>query len=110
MVSAEEDDRPYRKQKYAVWGNSRFFDSEQGVPQGFTFAPNAAPDAYKRKNVERRRSSWECCLRTILLGLYDTPGGLQTQIDAAHDFDDTWRLSATVKKCAIMICNEDTSR
>ncbi|CAB1107901.1 unnamed protein product [Ectocarpus sp. CCAP 1310/34] len=37
----------------------------------------------------------------------DTPEGLQLQIDAAKKFTDRWRLSANVKKSAVMVCNEN---
>lgn len=41
------------------------------------------------------------------VGVSDTPEGLQLQIDAAKKFTDKLRLSANVKKSAVMVCNED---
>ncbi|CAN0327448.1 unnamed protein product [Ectocarpus sp. 12 AP-2014] len=41
------------------------------------------------------------------VGVSGTPEGLQMQIDAAKEFADKWRLSANVKKSAVMVCNED---
>ncbi|CAB1116628.1 unnamed protein product [Ectocarpus sp. CCAP 1310/34] len=41
------------------------------------------------------------------VGMSDTPEGLQLQIDAAKKFTDKWRLSANVKKSAVMVCNEN---
>ena len=41
-----------------------------------------------------------------VVGMSDTPEGLQLQIDAAKEFTDKWRLSANVKKSAVMVCNE----
>ena len=32
------------------------------------------------------------------------------QIDAAKVFTDKWRLSANVKKSAVMVCNEDKQK
>ena len=42
------------------------------------------------------------------VGMSDTPEGLQLQIDAAKEFTDKWRLSANVKKSAVIVCNEDS--
>ena len=39
------------------------------------------------------------------VGMSDAPEGLQMQIDAAKAYTDTWRLSANVKKSAVMVCD-----
>ena len=41
------------------------------------------------------------------MGISETPEGLQKQIDKALEHTRKWRVTANVKKCAVVICNED---
>ena len=41
------------------------------------------------------------------MGISETPEGLQKQIDEALEHTRKWRVTANVKKCAVVICNED---
>lgn len=47
------------------------------------------------------------CLERNIVGMSDTPEGLQLQIDAAKGFANEWRLSTNAIKCAVVVCNED---
>ena len=38
-----------------------------------------------------------------------TPKGLQKQIDKALEYTRKWRVTANVKKCAVVVCNEDNA-
>ena len=42
------------------------------------------------------------------VGMSQTPKGLQKQIEKARAYTRTWRVTANVKKCAVVVCNEDT--
>ncbi|CAB1103975.1 unnamed protein product [Ectocarpus sp. CCAP 1310/34] len=78
---------------------SKFFDIEQGVPQGCTLSPTL----FQGKET----SVSGMLFADDFVGMSDTPEGLQLQIDAAKKFTDKWRLSANVKKRAVMVCNEN---
>ena len=41
------------------------------------------------------------------VGISETPEGLQQQIEKALDYTREWRVAADVKKCAVVVCNED---
>ena len=41
------------------------------------------------------------------VGISDTPEGLQTQIEKALEYTRKWRVTATVSKCAVLVCDED---
>ena len=95
---------------------SEFFDIEQGVPQGCTLSPTLFQIFINDmlKVVEAVGEGVEVGDHSVsgllfaddFVGMADTPEGLQKQIDAALKFTRKWRLSANVKKCAVMICNE----
>ena len=40
-------------------------------------------------------------------GISETPNGLQKQIEKALEYTRKWRVTANVKKCAVVVCNED---
>ena len=98
---------------------SKFFDIEQGVPQGCTLSPTLLEGFFNdllevveavRKGVkvgDTETSVSGMLFADDFVGMSDTPEGLQLQIDAAKKFTDKWRLSANVKKSAVMVCNED---
>ena len=37
----------------------------------------------------------------------ETPGGLQKQIEKVLGYTRTWRVTANVKTCAVVVCNKD---
>ena len=41
------------------------------------------------------------------VGISETPEGLRKQIQKAPESTRKWRLTANVKKCAVVVCNED---
>ena len=41
------------------------------------------------------------------VGISETPQGLQKQIGKAVEYTRNWRVTANVKKCAVVVCNED---
>ena len=41
------------------------------------------------------------------VGISETPQGLQEQIEEALEYTRKWRVTANVKKCAVVVCNED---
>ncbi|CAB1117831.1 unnamed protein product [Ectocarpus sp. CCAP 1310/34] len=98
---------------------SKFFDIEQGVPQGCTLSPtlfqvfiNDLLEVVEavRKGVKVGDTATSCSRMLFadnFVGMSDTPEGLQLQIDAAKKFTDKWRLSANVKKSAVMVCNDN---
>ncbi|CAB1115185.1 unnamed protein product [Ectocarpus sp. CCAP 1310/34] len=96
---------------------SKFFDIEQGVPQGCTLSPTLfqvfindlleVVDAV-RKGVrvgDTATSVSGMLFADDFVGMSDTPEGLQLQIDAAKKYTDKWSLSANVTTSAIMVCN-----
>ncbi|CAB1103133.1 unnamed protein product [Ectocarpus sp. CCAP 1310/34] len=98
---------------------SKFFDIEQGVPQGCTLSPtlfqvfiNDLLEVVEAVRKGVKVGDTETSVSGMLfaddfVGMSDTPEGLQLQIDAAKKFTDKWRLSANVQKSAVMVCNEN---
>ncbi|CAB1097434.1 unnamed protein product [Ectocarpus sp. CCAP 1310/34] len=98
---------------------SKFFDIEQGVPQGCTLSPtlfqvfiNDLLEVVEAVRKGVKVGDTETSVSGMLfaddfVGMSDTPEGLQLQIDAAKKFTDKWRLSADVEKSAVMVCNEN---
>ncbi|CAB1118469.1 unnamed protein product [Ectocarpus sp. CCAP 1310/34] len=98
---------------------SKFFDIEQGVPQGGALSPTlfqvsidhllevveAVRQGVKVGDTETSVSGM--LFADDFVGMSDTPEGLQLKIDAAKKFTDKWRLPANVKKSAVMACNEN---
>ena len=41
------------------------------------------------------------------VGISETPEGLQKQIEKALQANGRWRVTANVKKCAVVVFNED---
>ena len=41
------------------------------------------------------------------VGMSETPEGLQEQLDEALKYTRKWRVTANVKMCAVVVCNED---
>ena len=41
------------------------------------------------------------------VGISETPEGLQKQIEKALEYTGIWRVTANVKKCTVVVCNED---
>ena len=41
------------------------------------------------------------------VGISETPEGLQKQIEKALEYTRKWRVTANVKKCAVVVRNED---
>ena len=37
----------------------------------------------------------------------ETPEGLQKQIEKALEYNRIWRVTANVRKCAVVVCSED---
>ena len=42
-----------------------------------------------------------------LVGISEAPEGLQEQIGKALDYTRKWKVTANVKKCAVVVCIED---
>ena len=41
------------------------------------------------------------------VGISETSEGLQKRIEKALEYTRKWRVTAIVKKCAVVVCNED---
>ena len=41
------------------------------------------------------------------VGISEIPEGLQKQIEKAAEYTRKWRVTANVKTCAVVVCNED---
>ncbi|CAB1110533.1 unnamed protein product [Ectocarpus sp. CCAP 1310/34] len=92
---------------------SKFFDIEQGVPQGCTLSPtlfqvfiNDLLEVVEAVRKGVKVGDTETSVSGMLfaddfVGMSDTPEGLQLQIDAAKKFTDKWILSANVNKSAV---------
>ncbi|CAB1106679.1 unnamed protein product [Ectocarpus sp. CCAP 1310/34] len=82
---------------------SKFFDIEQGVPQGCTLSPtlfqvfiNDLLEVVEAVRKGVKVGGTETSVSGMLfaddfVGMSDTPEGLQLQIDAAKKFTDKWR-------------------
>ena len=46
-------------------------------------------------------------MRMISWENVETPEGLQKQIEKSLECTRKWRVTANVKKCAVVVCNED---
>ncbi|CAB1111402.1 unnamed protein product [Ectocarpus sp. CCAP 1310/34] len=68
-----------------------------GVPQGCTLSPTLS-QVFINDLLE--------VVKAVREGVSDTPEVLQLQIDAAKRFTEKRRLSANVKKSAVMVCND----
>ena len=42
-----------------------------------------------------------------VVGISGIPGGLQKQIEKAQEYTRKWRVTANLKKCAVVVCIED---
>ena len=42
-------------------------------------------------------------------GISENPEGLQKQVDKALEYTRQWRVTANVKKCSAVVCNEGES-
>ena len=41
------------------------------------------------------------------VGISESPEGLRKQIEKALEYTRKWRVTANVKKCAVVVCKED---
>ena len=41
------------------------------------------------------------------MGISETPEGLEKQIERVLEYTGKWRVTANVKKCAVVVCNQD---
>ena len=41
------------------------------------------------------------------VGISETPEGLQKRIEKSLDYTTKWRVTANVKKCVVVVCNEN---
>ena len=41
------------------------------------------------------------------VGISETPEGLQKQIEKALEYTRKWRVTANIKTCPVVVCNED---
>ncbi|CAB1115356.1 unnamed protein product [Ectocarpus sp. CCAP 1310/34] len=92
---------------------SKFFDIEQGVPQGCTLSPtlfqvfiNDLLEVVEAVRKGVKVGDTETSVSGMLfmddfVGMSDTPEELQLQLDTTTKFTDKWRLSANVKKMEI---------
>ena len=96
---------------------SRQVNIAQRGAQGCTLSPNifkvcvndliVAVEAAKRGVTVGEDTVSGLMFADDFVGISETPEGLQKQTDNAVEYTRKWRVTANVKKCAVVICNED---
>ncbi|CAB1105719.1 unnamed protein product [Ectocarpus sp. CCAP 1310/34] len=81
---------------------SKFFDIEQGVPQGCTLSPTLF-----QVFINDLLEVVEAVRKGVKVGDTKTSVSGMLFADDYVKFTDKWRLSAYVKKSAVMVCNEN---
>ena len=96
---------------------SKYVDILQGVAQGCTLSPNlfkvyindmiVAVEAASQGVTVGEDTVSGLMFADDFVCISETPEGLQTQIEKALEYTRKWRVTANVKKCAVVVCNED---
>ena len=96
---------------------SNYVDILQGVAQGCTLSPNlfkvyindmiVAVEAAKQGVPVGDDTVSGLMFADDFVCISETPEGLQKQIGKALEYTRKWRVTANVKKCAVVVCNED---
>ena len=95
---------------------SKYVDILQGAAQGCTLSPNlfkvyindmiVAVEAAKQGVTVGEDAVSGLMFADDFVGISETPQGLQ-QIEKTVEYIRKWRVTANVKKCAVVVCNED---
>ncbi|MEP2874451.1 MAG: reverse transcriptase domain-containing protein [Hyphomicrobiales bacterium] len=96
---------------------SKYVDILQGVAQRCTLSPNlfkiyindliVAVEAARQGVTVGEDTVSGLMFADDFVGISETPEGLQKQIEKALEYTRKWRVTANVKKCAVVVCNED---
>ena len=99
---------------------SKDVNISQGVAQGCTVSPNlfkvyiddmiVAVEAAKQGVTMGEDTVSGLMFADDFVGISETPEGLQEQVEKALEYTRKWRVTANVKKCAVVVvvvCNED---
>ena len=99
---------------------SKYVDILEGVAQGCTLSPNlfkvyindmiVAVEAAKQGVTMREDTVSGLMFADDFVGISETSKGLQDQIEKAlvkNEYTKKWRVTANVKKCAVVACNKD---
>ena len=96
---------------------SKYVDILQGVAQGCTISPNqfkvyindmiVAVEAAKQGVTVEEDTVSGLMFADDFMGVSETPPRLQKQEEKALEYTRKWRVTANVKKCAVIVCNED---
>ena len=65
-----------------------------------------AVEAAKQGVTVREGTVSGLMLADDFVGTSETPEGLQKQIEQALEYTRKWRVTANVKKCAVVVCDE----
>ena len=96
---------------------SKYVDILQGFAHGCTLSPNLVK-VYINDTIvvveaaEQGVSVGEDAVSGVMfvrdfVGISETSEGLQKRIEKALEYTRKWRVTAIVKKCAVVVCNED---
>ena len=98
-----------------------YVDILQGVAQGYTLSPNIfnicindlilivliAVEAANQEVTVGEDTVSGLVFADDLMGMSETPEGLQKQIEKALEYTRKWGVTSNVKTCAVVVCNED---
>ena len=89
----------------------------RGVAQGCTLSPSlfkiyingliVAVEAARQGVTEGEDTVSGLIFEEDVVGVSETPEGLQEPIEKALEYTTKWRVTANVKKSAVVVCNED---
>ena len=89
----------------------------QGVAQGCTLSPNlfkvhmndmiVAVGASKQGVTMGEHTVSGLMFADNFVGMSKTPEVLQKRIEKTQEYTRRWRVTASVKKCAVVVCNGD---
>ena len=95
---------------------SKCFYTLQGVAQGCTLSPNlfkvynnvmiVAVEAAKQGVTVGEDTVSGLMFAHDSAGISDTPEGLQKQIEKALEYTRKSRVTANVRKCSVVVCND----
>ena len=66
-----------------------------------------AVEAAKQGATKGEDTVWGLMFADDFVGMTETPEGLQKQMEEALGYTRKWRVTANVKKCAVVVCIED---
>ena len=98
--------------------NSKYVDISQGVAQGCTLSPNlfkvyindmiVAVESAKQGVTMGEDTVSGLVFADDFVGISEKPEGREKQTEKALECTRKWRVTAMVKKCAVVVCNEDS--